>query len=249
VGDPLGPDVQRHQLSQDLEGNVAALEEQIGYVFKDRKLLERALSHRSLPAGPKARLDSYERLEFLGDRVLGLAIAGELYRRYPEENEGQLAKALATLVRVETCADVALTLRLDRCVRMGKGERKASLQNRTVVLGDVCEALLGALYLEAGFAAADALVRRLWTMKIEDCVRESADPKTMLQEWAHAKGLSEPKYSDLNRSGPQHKPVFTVLAHVEGLADSEGTGPTKRTAERAAAVAMLRREGVEGVRD
>jgi ribonuclease-3 len=249
LGHPLGPDVPGHPLSEDFAANAAALEKRIGHAFKDRRLLERALSHRSFANGSNARLESYERLEFLGDRVLGLAIANELYRRYPEVNEGQLSKALAGLVRIETCAEVALALGLDRCIRMGKGERRSSLHKRTVVLGDVCEALLGALYLDAGFAAAEELVVRMWAERFDTVVLETSDPKTMLQEWAHAKGLSEPRYFDLSRSGPQHKPVFTVRASVEGLADSEGSGPTKRAAERAAAAAMLKREGVEGVRE
>lgn len=246
MGGTLEPDVQGNPLTARTDAATAALETRIGYSFTDRKLLERALSHASHPAGPRARLDSYERLEFLGDRVLALIIAKELYHRYPDAHEGELARSLAQLVRIEACAAAATAIDLGAALRLGKGERKLRLDSKTAVLGDAFEALLGALYIEAGYETAERLVLRLWEQGIGSKTQRGADAKTLLQEWAHSLGLPEPVYSDAGRTGPEHRPVFTVRALVRGFVETEGTGPTKRAAEQAAAEAMLTREGARG---
>ncbi|HRJ68397.1 MAG TPA: ribonuclease III [Beijerinckiaceae bacterium] len=224
---------------------LAELEERLGHVFTDKSLLEQALTHVSHSgAGTKAM--SYQRLEFLGDRVLGLCVADLLYARHPEAPEGQLSRALADLVRKETCAAVAESIGVGACLRMGKGERKSGLARKPAVLGDACEALLGAVYLDAGLPTVDTVVRRHWLERLPDMTTAGVDPKTALQEWAHTRGLPEPRYAEVDRTGPDHAPVFRVAALVEGLEPCEGQGRSKRIAERAAAEAMLAREGVAG---
>lgn len=222
---------------------LAALEDRIGHRFADRTLLERALTHASALAPDAARLESYQRLEFLGDRVLGLAIAGLLFVRFAEAPEGQLSRALADMVRKETCAAVAADLDLGAVIRIGKGERRTGLARKETVLGDACEALLGAVYLDAGFAAAAALVERLWMPRLPTLAAGAGpDPKTALQEWAHSQGLAEPRYQELARSGPDHAPRFRIAALIEGLAPAEGEGTSKRAAERDAAARLLARQ-------
>ena len=238
---PLEPDVQRHPVmaGDDLSG----LEVRLGHRFTDRALLERALTHASAVSPDDARTGSYQRLEFLGDRVLGLSVAAMLYEAAPDAPEGHLSRALADLVRKETCAAIAAELGVSAAMRVGKGERKNGLAKKPAVLGDACEALLGAVFLDGGFAASDAVVRALWQNRLPDLeAGASADPKTALQEWAHTKGLTEPRYSETDRSGPDHAPVFRVVASIPGLPDAEGQGRSKRAAERAAAEAMLKRE-------
>lgn len=227
------------------DAGLSELQERLGHRFSNLGLLEQALTHVSHSVNGD-RGASYQRLEFLGDRVLGLAIADMLFRRFPEAPEGQLSRALADLVRKETCASVGEAIGIGPNLRMGKGERKSGLARKTAVLGDACEAVLGAIYVDAGHAAADAVVRRLWADSMPDVQTAGADPKTMLQEWAHTKGLSEPRYAEIDRTGPDHAPVFRVMATVGGIAPCEGQGRSKRLAERAAAEAMLAREGVTG---
>lgn len=242
VVDPVGPDVQRHPLMS--EDKLAALQQRLGYRFQDRSLLERALTHASAVAPDEARASSYQRLEFLGDRVLGLSVAALLYERFPDAAEGHLSRALADLVRKETCAAVAGDLGIGLALRVGKGERRNGLARKEAVLGDACEAILGAVLLDAGFETADRLIRQLWSSRLPEVGSAvTADPKTALQEWAHAQGLSEPRYRETGRTGPDHAPVFNVVAVIDGLANAEGAGRTKRAAERAAAEAMLAREG------
>lgn len=222
---------------------LAALEDRLGYRFQRRGLLEQALTHASALTQDDARTKSYQRLEFLGDRVLGLSIAALLHARFPDAAEGQLSRALADLVRKETCADVAGELGVSAALRIGKGEKKTGLNRRVAVLGDACEAILGAIFLDGGFAAAEAVVRRHWQARVPDISGgATADPKTALQEWAHTQGLAEPHYRETGRSGPDHAPVFRVEAVLAGRPPMAGEGPSKRVAERAAAAAMLARE-------
>jgi ribonuclease-3 len=221
-----------------------ALEARIGHTFADRALLEQALTHASAVAPDEARTQSYQRLEFLGDRVLGLVVAEMLFRRFPDAPEGQMSRALADLVRKETCAAVAVEIGLGAALKVGKGERRNGLAKKIPVLGDACEALLGALMLDAGFARAEEVITALWQGRIPNLdLPATADPKTALQEWAHTKGLPEPKYVEKGRSGPDHAPRFIVAATVPGLAEAVGEGRSKRAAERAAAEAMMAREG------
>jgi ribonuclease-3 len=221
----------------------AALEDRIGYKFADQALLERALTHISALSGGN-RANSYQRLEFLGDHVLGLVISDMLYRAFPKANEGELSRRLADLVRKETCADVAKIMDIGPALKLGSSENNAGGRLRTTILGDACEALVGAVFLDGGYKAAEALVERFWRERMIKPLRALRDPKTMLQEWAQARGLPTPAYQELARTGPHHKPKFSVAVVLPDQPPAEGIGNSKRAAEQAAAAAMLTRVGV-----
>ncbi len=221
----------------------AALEDRIGYQFADKALLERALTHISALSGGN-RANSYQRLEFLGDHVLGLAISDMLYRAFPKGNEGELSRRLADLVRKETCADVAKIMDIGPALKLGSSENNAGGRLRITILGDACEALVGAVFLDGGYMAAEALVARFWRERMIKPLRSLRDPKTMLQEWAQARGLPTPAYQELARTGPHHKPKFSVAVSLPDRPPAEGIGNSKRAAEQAAAAAMLTRVGV-----
>ncbi|HEX3858352.1 MAG TPA: ribonuclease III [Pseudolabrys sp.] len=222
-----------------------ALEDTIGYKFADKALLERALTHISaLAGGPQNRAASYQRLEFLGDHVLGLVISDMLYRAFPRANEGELSRRLADLVRKETCAEVARAMDLGPALKLGNSESHAGGRLRATILADVCEALVGAVFLDGGYKAADTLIELFWKDRMLKPLRPLRDPKTMLQEWAQARGLPTPAYRELARTGPHHDPEFRVAVVLPDRPPSEGLGSSKRAAEQAAAAAMLTREGV-----
>lgn len=221
----------------------SALEKVIGYQFKDRDLLDRSLTHISAVSGGN-RGNSYQRLEFLGDHVLGLIISDMLYRAFPKGDEGELSRRLADLVRREACADVARAIELGEAIRLGASENSAGGRNRIAILADVCEALVGAVFLDGGYDAAVALVEKLWGDRMRTPVRPLRDPKTMLQEWAQARGLPTPAYREVARTGPHHSPVFRIAVTLPNREPAEGIGRSKRSAEQAAAAALLDREGV-----
>lgn len=199
----------------------------------DPTLWTRAVTHGSLDDGA-----SYERLEFLGDRVLGLAMAEWLYELFPDEPEGLLSRRINVLVSGATCAEVAREIGLPDHVRLGKGA-KATTRDSDHVLGDVVEALLGALYLEAGLDAARGWVRRRWDARIHAASTAKKHPKAALQEWAEANNRGLPRYSVLEASGPDHQRTYTVAARV-GEEQAQATAGTKREAETEAADALLR---------
>lgn len=219
------------------------LETRLGHVFADKTLLERALTHISAATSKEGRLGSYQRLEFLGDHVLGLAVSAMLMEAFPKADEGELSRRLAELVRAEACAEVAAVMELGDYVRLGPGEASAGGRKNATILSDVCEGVIGAVYLDAGWPAASALVERFWGERMLAPVRPLRDPKSALQEWAAARGLGVPVYREVERSGPDHKPHFRISVTIDGLADAEGAGPSKRTAEQAAAESLLAREG------
>jgi ribonuclease III len=224
--------------------DIRALEERIGHQFKDSDLLARALTHVSVAGGELARARNYQRLEFLGDRVLGLAAADMLYGRFPEASEGELSRRLAELVRRETCAEIALAWDVGPYIVLGGGERQGGGRRNAAILADVCEAILGAVFLDAGFEAARGVVERAFADPLAAPRRPLRDAKTALQEWAQGRGLPTPTYALIDRSGPDHAPRFVVAARVEGLADGVGLGPSKRVAEQEAAQNLLMREQV-----
>jgi ribonuclease-3 len=228
-------------------GAASALEKTIGYRFKDGELLNRALTHISALAGGN-RGASYQRLEFLGDHVLGLVISDMLFRAFPKADEGELSRRLADLVRRESCADVARKVDIGAALRLGASEANAGGRQRTAILADVCEAMVGAVFLDGGFDAASGLVERLWGERMRAPVRPLRDPKTMLQEWAQARGLPTPTYREVERTGPHHDPEFRVAVALPDREPAEGQGRSKRAAEQAAAAAMLKREGVRSDR-
>jgi ribonuclease-3 len=221
----------------------SAVEQAVGYRFKDQELLERSLTHISAVAGG-SRANSYQRLEFLGDHVLGLVISDMLFRTFPKADEGELSRRLADLVRRESCADVARAIDLGAALRLGASEANAGGRLRTAILADVCEALVGAVYLDGGYAETCKLVERLWGERMRAPVRPLRDHKTILQEWAQARGLPTPSYREVERTGPHHDPEFRVAVTLPDRGPAEGLGRSKRAAEQAAAAAMLKREGV-----
>jgi len=224
----------------------SSLEDKIGYKFADKALLERALTHVSAVsgAGPQNRSSSYQRLEFLGDHVLGLVISDMLYREYPRANEGELSQRLADLVRKETCAEVARDMELGPALKLGNSESHSGGRSRVTILGDACEALIGAVFLDGGYEASEKMIERFWKDRMTRPLRSLRDPKTMLQEWAQARGLPTPAYSELARTGPHHNPKFRVAVSLPNRPPAEGLGKSKRAAEQAAAAQMLTREGV-----
>ncbi len=221
----------------------SALEATIGYRFRDKVLLERALTHISALKG-QGRTGSYQRLEFLGDHVLGLAVSEMLFAAFPKAEEGELSRRLADLVRRESCADVARAIDLGASLRLGPSEVRAGGRSRIAILADVCESLIGAVFLDGGYKAAKALVERYWSDRMRKPARPLRDPKTVLQEWAQARGLPTPSYREVERTGPHHDPVFRVAVALPDRDPAEGRGRSKRAAEQAAAAAMLAREGV-----
>lgn len=222
------------------------LEARIGYSFSEPALLESALTHISALSG-KTRSASYQRLEFLGDHVLGLVVSDMLYRAFPKAAEGELSRRLADLVRKETCADIARAIDLGSAIKLGVSEANAGGQRRVAILADVCEALIGAVFVDGGYPAAAAMVERLWGERMLKPVRPLRDPKTMLQEWAQGRGLPTPSYREIERSGPHHDPVFRVVVELPDMDPAEGQGRSKRAAEQAAAAALLAREHVPAV--
>lgn len=224
------------------------IEERIGHTFADPALLATAFTHVSALKSAR-RGDSYQRLEFLGDHVLGLIVSDMLYRAFPKADEGELSKRLADLVRREACADVAKSLGLDEAIKLGSVGAGAGARLRNSVLGDICEAVIGAVFLDGGYAAAAQFVERNWTERMRKPVRPLRDPKTILQEWAQGKGLPTPVYREVERTGPHHDPQFRVAVELPGLTPAEGIGGSKRAAEKLAATALLKREGVTGGND
>jgi ribonuclease III len=219
------------------------LEVRVGYHFKDRNLLKKALTHASVRQASAKRRDN-ERLEFLGDRVLGLAIAELLNELYPAATEGELARLFNGLVRGATCAKVARALDLGPHLVLSDSEESSGGRDKTTILADACEALLGAIFLEAGYTTARDVVRAHWGTTLEGGTEAGADAKSALQEWAQGQGLELPQYDEVARSGPDHAPCFTAEVRIKGKKPARGDGASKRAAEQAAATALLVREGV-----
>jgi ribonuclease-3 len=215
----------------------------LGHTFADRDLLREALTHRSAVDRLRGRnLDlryGNERLEFLGDRVLSLAVADMLINRFPDESEGELARRHAALVRAETLAEVARTIGLGERLALADSEEATGGRKKPAILADACEAVIGAIYRDGGLDPARAFVERYWAPRIESDPRPPSDPKTTLQEWAQGRGLPLPSYREIGRQGPPHAPQFVMEVAVRGRAPASGSGKTKREAERAAAAALL----------
>ena len=221
-----------------LSAELKALEGRIGYTFQRPELLLRAVTHSSMSSATR---DDNQRLEFLGDRVLGLVMAEALLAHDPKATEGQLAPRYNALVRKEACADVAREIALGDVLKLGRSEMISGGRRKLALLGDAMEALIAAVYLDAGFDPARALILRLWGERIGAVEDDARDAKTALQEWAQARGLPPPKYVELKRSGPDHAPVFTMAAQLETGDSESATAGSKRQAEQAAAKALLDR--------
>lgn len=221
-----------------------SLYEQLGYSFKNSELLLRALTHSSAISPSRRTQQSYQRLEFLGDRVLGLIVADMLLEQLPSANEGELSRALNSLVRKETCAQVARNLNLGNHLRLGESEARSGGAEKEAILGDVCEAVIGAIFLDGGLEPATAFVLAQFGEDVDMKQARRADAKTSLQEWAQARGLEPPAYVETERSGPDHAPVFTISVQVRGFEFIEASGSSKKIAEHQAAEKFLLRENV-----
>ena len=219
---------------------IAALERRLGMSFQDRALLDRALTHASKLGQGRSGVLHNERLEFLGDRVLGLIIAEELSRRNLEAGPEILAKHYAHLVSRKVCAQIAVQAGLTEAMDVPKAQ---GLRSNDTVLADACEALLAAVYLDQGFDGAKAVVLDLWGEALDQPLDlEAANPKTTLQEWALSLKKPLPTYAIVSREGPAHAPVFQIEVTVEGFAPAGGQGKSRQAAEKLAAQALLARE-------
>lgn len=223
--------------------DIVAFMDRLGHSFARPELLLRALTHSSI--GSATRPDN-QRLEFLGDRVLGLSMAEALFKADRAASEGQLAPRFNALVRKETCAAVAREIDLGAVLKLGRSEMMSGGRRKEALLGDAMEAVIAAVYLDAGFEVARALVLRLWGKRIDTVEDDARDAKTALQEWAQARGLPPPRYETLEREGPDHAPVFRIAVQLENGAIEEASAGSKRQAEQAAAKALLARLEAEG---
>jgi ribonuclease-3 len=226
------------------EAAVAELERRVGHTFGDRDLLERALTHASVGDGAKA-VRHNERLEFLGDRVLNLCAAERLMALDPDAREGEMSRLLASLVNYHACARAAERAGLPEAMRLSASATKVGARRSDAVLGDACEALIAALYIDGGLECARAFFLKFWAEEFERLHEpRTKDPKTQLQEWAQGRALPLPAYEVLSREGPDHAPAFTVQVSVEGFPPEQGRGRSRQDAEKAAAQQMLlKREG------
>ena len=212
------------------------LEERLGHVFNHPNWLRQALVHVSFTNN---HIESNERLEFLGDRVLGLVIAEMLFQQFTEEEEGDLAYRFTALARRETLVRVARKIELGQYIELSNGERDTGGAEKDSVLANTCEAVIAALYLDGGYAAATKFIEHYWAPFLKEEPKPPKDPKTTLQEWAQATDKSLPIYSVTNRLGPDHAPWFTVEVEISGELTRRGQGANKRAAEQAAAEALL----------
>jgi ribonuclease-3 len=218
-------------------GRLAGLEARIGHGFAKPELVREALTHASLTGRSRRQpVRTNERLEFLGDRVLGLIVADLVIHRFPDEPEGSLTPRFHALVRKEALAEIAGVLDLASALRLAPGGDPAN----PAILADSCEALIGAIYLDGGLGAAEAFVHRHWSPRLEAMTEPPRDPKTELQEWAQGRGLTLPRYALVDTAGPDHAPVFEVEVAVSGFPPAKGRGASKRAAEQAAAADLLR---------
>lgn len=226
------------KLSVDLK----AFEERIGYQFSDPEFLIRALTHSSI--GSPTR-ENNQRLEFLGDRVLGLVMAEALLSSDREATEGQLAPRFNALVRKEACAAVAEDIDLGAVLKLGRSEMMSGGRRKKALLGDAMEAVIAAVYQDGGFDAAKELVLRLWRDRLNQVETDARDPKTALQEWTQANGKGLPVYQEIGRDGPDHAPLFTIEVRVGQDISTTATAASKRKAEQAAAAALFAKLNIQ----
>ncbi len=210
--------------------------QRLGHQFSDESLLQKALTHAS---SSNKKDNDNQRLEFLGDRVLGLVISQALFEADLSAREGQLAPRFNALVRKEACAEVAEQINLGDALRLGRSEMRSGGRRKVALLGDAMEAVIAAVYLDAGFLTAQKLVLRLWGERVFKAESHVVDPKSALQEWAQGRGLPTPVYTDISRSGPDHQPLFTVEASLTNGEKARGKAASKKAAQVQAAGALL----------
>jgi ribonuclease III len=218
--------------------SLQTLQSRIGYQFKDPELLNLSLTHASRTSALD-RILSNERLEFLGDRVLGLVVATMLYERFPDEEEGALSRRFTALVRKESLARVASSLSIDEDVILSRAEDETGGRDNPAILADACEAIIGAIFLDGGYDKARTFVENNWAALLEEDLTPPKDAKTALQEWSQGRELGLPEYKVEGTSGPSHAPIFHISASVEGVPPQVAEGTSKRRAEQAAARLVL----------
>jgi len=221
----------QNQASQELAAR-------LHHKFSDAALLEQAITHASLTSIEGA---NNQRLEFLGDRVLGLVIAEALIKADQSADEGKLAPRLNALVRKETCAEVAAELDIGAALRMGRSEMQSGGRRKMALLGDAMEAVIAAIYLDSDYATVRAAILRFWGSRIADAESHAFDPKSALQEWAQARGLTPPIYTDISQVGPDHQPVFIVEAKLSTGQNAQGEAASKKSAQVLAAQELLQK--------
>ncbi|MBV1897387.1 MAG: ribonuclease III [Rhodobacteraceae bacterium] len=221
-----------------LSADLSAFEDRIGYKFSQPELLVRALTHGSISSPTR---EHNQRLEFLGDRVLGLVMATALMDQDLNATEGQLAPRFNALVRKEACADVARQIDLGTVLKLGRSEMLSGGRRKQALLGDAMEAVIAAVYRDGGYKAANEMILRLWGDRVVQVQSDARDAKTALQEWAQGRKLSPPTYVELSRSGPDHAPVFNIAARLENGDEAQATAGSKRQAEQAAAAELLKK--------
>jgi ribonuclease-3 len=226
------------------DARIEALEQRLGYRFKDRARLREALTHGSALDGARKGRRSYDRLEFLGDRVLGLIIAHHLLMAHHDEEEGELAPRFNALVNKHACARAARRAGLGDAVTLSPSEEAQGGRAKEAILGDLCESVIAALYLDGGLETARAFVARFWEEEFVHAKDAPRDAKTALQEWSAVKKRSL-SYALIEQVGPEHSPNFVIEARVDGFAPARGEGGSKRDAQRAAAAAFLKERGVD----
>lgn len=219
------------------------LEKRIGYKFSNHQMLEHALTHTSVRNRKKSQ-SHYERLEFLGDRVLGLCVSTMLFQKYNNANEGELSLRFNALVRGSTLVEISDQIKLHEFIRTGDDLKTITDKRMQSIRADVIESLIASIYLDGGLDPAYEFIQKFWSDRLDDSKNARRDSKTELQEWAHARGLDTPRYTQKERIGPDHEPEFTVSVKVKGKIACDGKGSSKRIAEQAAAKQMLLREGV-----
>jgi len=219
-----------------LSAELKAFQQRIGHRFTEPSLLVRAVTHSSVASPTRA---GKQRLELLGDRGVGLVMAEALLGEDTAATEVQLAPRFNALVRKETCADVAREIALGDVLRLGRSEMVSGGRRKQALLGDAMEAVIAAVYRDAGFESARDMILRLWGKRIGQVEADARDAKTALQEWAQARGMQPPRYIEVSRTGPDHAPVFTIAAQLDTGAGAEASAGSKRQAEQAAAQALL----------
>lgn len=228
---------------QETEGTFSSsldyseLEGKVGHVFVDKSLIELALTHSSFDKNQDASLKDNERLEFLGDRVLGLAVADMIFACFPTEKEGVMAKRHAALVKQETLVTVAESLRLGKYIRMSPGEAKSGGREKPSILSDAVESLIAAIYIDAGFEKADMFIQKFWTRKMKNV--QLKDPKSRLQEWLQSRKEPLPTYEVVEKSGEAHNRHFVMKVVTENYGEITGEGASKQQAQQDAAEALL----------
>lgn len=230
----------KQKLPRLSDNAIREVEEKMNYRFKDRSLIVKALTHPSAVGSRDSVALSNQRLEFLGDRVVNLCIAERLIDRRRTESEGDLAPHLNRLVRKGACAEAFLHIGLDKYMILSDGEEASGGRERESTLGDACEAVIGAIYLDGGLTPARKFIEASWAPQFRQNVTDAKDPKTRLQEWSQGNGHDLPKYSVISRSGPDHEPVYLIEVEVDQCGKAQASGPSKREAERNAADALLK---------